>query len=147
MALTNPLLPSIYITSMTSPLSLHSKKRIRLHVFERRKIQCGTIIQFLQLKPRNQDSLSGESFQKSGKKVSEIIGNTLPSTTAILVFFCHCDCYCFRYSVWNHFSCTRDTWIDRLIALVSTLGMSILVFQCHFVLPGYLVLYCTNIQT
>jgi peptide/nickel transport system permease protein len=47
MVLTNPLLPSIYTISTTSPLSLHSKKRVRLHVFERGKIQCSTLIQFL----------------------------------------------------------------------------------------------------
>jgi ABC-type dipeptide/oligopeptide/nickel transport system permease component len=38
-------------------------------------------------------------------------------------------------SVWNHFS-VKDTWIDRLIALVSTLGMSIPRFQSYTLPPA-----------
>jgi peptide/nickel transport system permease protein len=37
------------------------------------------------------------------------------------------------------FQLHKDTWIDRLIALVSTLGMSIPSFSVPFYLPGYLV--------
>jgi peptide/nickel transport system permease protein len=36
----------LYYINDLSPLSLHSKKRVRLHVFERRKIQCSTLFSF-----------------------------------------------------------------------------------------------------
>jgi peptide/nickel transport system permease protein len=67
MVLTNPLLPSIYIISMTS-LPFHcTVKRIRLHVFERRKIQCSTIIQFTNLNLVIKTPI-WESFRKVERK-------------------------------------------------------------------------------
>lgn len=65
-----------------------------------------------------------ESFQKSGKKVSEIIGNTLPST-AILALFAIIIAIAFGVLLGIISALHKDSWIDRLIAFVSTLGMSI----------------------
>jgi peptide/nickel transport system permease protein len=56
----------LYYLNDLSPLH-YIAKRIRLHVFERRKIQCGTIIQFLNLNLVIKTPYL-ESFQKSGKK-------------------------------------------------------------------------------
>lgn len=61
-----------------------------------------------------------ESFQKSGKKVSQIIGHTLPSTAVLAIFAIGIAI------VFGIISALyKDTWIHRLIALISTLGMSI----------------------
>jgi peptide/nickel transport system permease protein len=105
------------------------------------KYNAAPLIQFLQFLVIKTPYLR-ESFQKSGKKVSEIIGNTLPST-AILAF-CNCDCYCFRILFGIISALHKDTWIDRLIALVSTLGMSIPSFLVLFYLLGYLGLSYIN---
>ncbi|AZQ43908.1 ABC transporter permease [Nonlabens ponticola] len=65
-----------------------------------------------------------ESFQKNGKRVSAVIGETLPNTlllasSAILVAL-------FLGVLLGVFSALyRDSWIDRLIQVVSTLGMSV----------------------
>lgn len=65
-----------------------------------------------------------ESFQKSGKKVSQIIGHTLPST-AVLAIFAIGIAIVFGIVFGIISALYKDTWIDRLIALISTLGMSI----------------------
>ncbi|MGO4905072.1 ABC transporter permease [Flavobacterium sp. W20_MBD1_R3] len=65
-----------------------------------------------------------ESFQKNGKKVSEIIGHTLPST-AVLALFAIIIAIVFGIIFGIISALYKDSWIDRLIALISTLGMSI----------------------
>jgi peptide/nickel transport system permease protein len=54
----------------------------------------------------------------------KIIGNTLPST-AILASFAIVIAIVFGILFGIISALHKDTWIDRLIALVSTLGMSI----------------------
>lgn len=65
-----------------------------------------------------------ESFQKSGKKVSEIIGNTLPNTF-ILAIFAIIIAIGIGIILGIISALYKDTWLDRLIALISTLGMSV----------------------
>ena len=65
-----------------------------------------------------------ESFQKSGKKISEIIVYTL-SITAVLTLFAIAIAIVFGIIFGIISALLEDTWIDRLTALISTLGMSI----------------------
>lgn len=65
-----------------------------------------------------------ESFQKSGKKVSDIIGNTLPNTF-LLAFFAILIAIGIGIILGIISALHHNTWIDRLIALISTLGMSV----------------------
>ncbi|MDR6967731.1 peptide/nickel transport system permease protein [Flavobacterium arsenatis] len=65
-----------------------------------------------------------ESFQKSGKKVSEIIGNTLPNTF-ILAIFAIIIAIGIGIVLGIISALYKDTWLDRFIALISTLGMSV----------------------
>jgi len=65
-----------------------------------------------------------ESFQKNGKKVSEVILETLPNT-AILALF-SISIAIFLGIIFGIFSAIyKDTFFDRIIAIVSTFGMSI----------------------
>jgi len=65
-----------------------------------------------------------ESFQKNGKKVSEVILETLPNT-AILALF-SISIAIFLGIILGIFSAIyKDTFFDRIIAIVSTFGMSI----------------------
>ena len=65
-----------------------------------------------------------ESFQKNGKKVSEVILETLPNT-AILALF-SISIAIFLGIIFGIFSAIyKDTFFDRVIAIVSTFGMSI----------------------
>jgi peptide/nickel transport system permease protein len=65
-----------------------------------------------------------ESFQKSGKKVTQIIGDTLPNTV-VLACFAILIAIAVGVVLGIVSAMYKDTWIDRLIALVSTLGMSL----------------------
>ena len=65
-----------------------------------------------------------ESFQKNGKKVSEVVLETLPNT-AILALF-SISIAIFFGIIFGIFSAIyKDTFFDRIIAIVSTFGMSI----------------------
>ncbi|RZJ72655.1 MAG: ABC transporter permease [Flavobacterium sp.] len=65
-----------------------------------------------------------ESFQKSGKKVTQVIGDTLPNTI-VLAFFAIVIAIVVGIIFGIISALFKDTWIDRTIALVSTLGMSL----------------------
>jgi peptide/nickel transport system permease protein len=65
-----------------------------------------------------------ESFQKSGKKVSDVIGNTLPNTI-LLALFAIVIAIVIGIFLGIISALYKDTLLDRLIALFSTLGMSI----------------------
>ena len=63
-------------------------------------------------------------FQKNGKKVSEVISETLPNT-AILALFAIAIAI-FSGIIFGVLAAVfKDTWFDRIIAVVSTLGMSV----------------------
>lgn len=65
-----------------------------------------------------------ESFQKSGKKVTQIIGDTLPNTV-VLAIFAIIIAIIIGVALGIVSALYKDTWLDRIIALVSTLGMSL----------------------
>lgn len=89
-----------------------------------------------------------ESFQKSGKKVSDIIGNTLPNTF-ILALFAIIIAIGIGIILGIISALYKDTWLDRLIALISTLGMSVpsffsaILFAWFF---GFLLHKYTNLN-
>ena len=65
-----------------------------------------------------------ESFQKNGKKVSAVIGETLPNT-AVLAVSAICIALLLGIALGVISALTKDRWPDKLIQLVSTLGMSV----------------------
>ncbi|AXG74306.1 ABC transporter permease [Flavobacterium arcticum] len=65
-----------------------------------------------------------ESFQKSGKAVTQVIGDTLPNTI-VLAFSAIIIAIIIGIFLGIVSALNKDTWLDRMIALVSTLGMSL----------------------
>ncbi|WP_417355275.1 ABC transporter permease [Flavobacterium sp.] len=65
-----------------------------------------------------------ESFQKNGKKVTQVIGDTLPNTV-VLATSAIIIAITIGIILGILSALYKDTWIDRLIALISTLGMSV----------------------
>ncbi|MXN92994.1 ABC transporter permease subunit [Flavobacterium sp. Sd200] len=65
-----------------------------------------------------------ESFQKSGKKVTQVIGDTLPNTV-VLACFAIVIAIVIGIALGIVSALYKDSWLDRVIALVSTLGMSL----------------------
>ncbi|GLB54029.1 peptide ABC transporter permease [Neptunitalea chrysea] len=64
------------------------------------------------------------SFQKSGKTVTSIIGNTLPNTI-VLAIGAICVAILIGVVLGIVSAVYKDTWIDKGIQVVSTLGMSV----------------------
>jgi len=89
-----------------------------------------------------------ESFQKSGKKVSQVIAETLPNTVVLAVSAIMISI------IWGIFLgivsvLFKDGWIDRLIQLVSTFGMSVPSFFSAIIfawLFGYVLHEYTNLN-
>lgn len=65
-----------------------------------------------------------ESFQKTGKKVSDVIGETLPNT-AVLAVCSILIALVIGVSLGVVSALRKGTWLDNLIQLISTLGMSV----------------------
>lgn len=89
-----------------------------------------------------------ESFQKSGKKVSQVIAETLPNTVVLavsaIVIAIILGIFMGIVSV-----LFKDGWIDRLIQLVSTFGMSVPSFFSAIIfawLFGYVLHDYTNLN-
>jgi hypothetical protein len=92
---------------MTSHRFHCTVKRVRLHVFERRKIQCSTVIQFLQF-----NLVIKTPYLRKFPEKWESIGNNREHYRTAILAFCNCDCYCFRNTIWNYFS-TAQGYLDR----------------------------------
>ncbi len=65
-----------------------------------------------------------ESFTKQGKKVSQVIGETLPNTI-ILAVSAICIAICVGICLGIVSALFKDHWLDKLIQVVSTIGMSV----------------------
>ena len=107
-----------------SPLSFHStksdeytflseEKYTAIKLFTIRDTQ--TVLKFPYLR---------ESFQKNGKKVSSVIAETLPNTV-ILAVTAICIAMFLGIMLGIVSVLFKDGWIDKLIQLVSTFGMSV----------------------
>ncbi|OYU80671.1 MAG: ABC transporter permease [Flavobacterium sp. BFFFF1] len=114
----------LYYLNDLSPVSLHSRTQGNYTFLSEGKYNA------VKLFPLGGNELVlktpylRESFQKSGKKVSDIIGNTLPNTF-LLALAAIIIAVFFGIFLGIISAVYKDTALDRLIALVSTLGMSI----------------------
>lgn len=89
-----------------------------------------------------------ESFQKSGKKVSDVIAETLPNTIVLAV---SAIAIAILLGVFLGIVSVlfKDRWIDKLIQLVSTFGMSVPSFFSAIIfawLFGYVLHKYTNLN-
>ena len=89
-----------------------------------------------------------ESFQKTGKRVSAIIAETLPNTM-VLAISAIIIAIILGVFLGIISAQMRDTWVDKLIQIVSTLGMSVpsffsaILFAWFF---GYILHKYTNLN-
>ncbi|MBL4662681.1 MAG: ABC transporter permease, partial [Flavobacteriaceae bacterium] len=89
-----------------------------------------------------------ESFQKSGKKVSQVIAETLPNTVILAV---SAITIAIVIGVFLGIISVlfKDRWVDKLIQLVSTLGMSVPSFFSSIIfawLFGYVLNEYTHLN-
>ncbi len=89
-----------------------------------------------------------ESFQKSGKEVTEVISDTLPNTI-VLAFSAIIIAIIVGVLLGIVSALNKNTWLDRAIALFSTLGMSLPSFFAAILFAwvfGFLLHEYTNLN-
>ena len=113
-----------YYLNDLSPVSFHSTNAkdytfLRVNKYSAAKLftigSTATVLKFPYLR---------ESFTKQGKKVSQVIGETLPNTfvlavSAILIAIFIGICLGIVSALF------KDRWLDKVIQVLSTLGMSV----------------------
>ena len=112
-----------YINDL-SPISLHSRDPENYTFLDTEKYNAISLFKFTNRTLALKTPYLRESFQKSGKKVTTIIGNTLPNTI-LLAFFAILIAIGIGIFLGIISALHHNTWMDRLIALISTLGMSV----------------------
>lgn len=113
-----------YYLNDLSPISFHSKNAEDYTFLSEGKYNAVSLFSIGNNDVVLKSPYLRESFQKSGKKVSDVIGNTLPNTF-LLAFFAIIIAISIGIILGIISALYKDTWIDRIIALLSTLGMSI----------------------
>lgn len=114
----------LYYLNDLSPVSFHSKNADDYTFLSEGKYNAAGLFSIGNNEVVIKTPYLRESFQKSGKKVSEIIGNTLPNTF-LLAVAAIIIAIIFGILLGIISAIYKDTLLDRLIALFSTLGMSI----------------------
>ncbi len=114
---------ALYLNDL-SPVSLHSTKPKSRFYFEEQTYSGKKIINFSNLCIVVKIPYLRESFQKNGKKVTNVIAETLPNTiilatTSILIAFVF-GCFLGIVS-----SLKVESWLDQSVQVIATLGMSI----------------------
>lgn len=113
-----------YYLNDLSPLSIHAKNPDHYTYLKKGKYTATTLFSIGDVNLVLKAPYLRESFQKSGKKVSSIIGDTLPNTlilavSAILLAL-------FIGLILGIISALhQDAWLDKTIQIFSTLGMSV----------------------
>ena len=107
-----------------SPLSLHSANPTDLTFFSKDKYTGVELFTLIKKRVVFKYPYLRESFQKTGKNVTDIIGETLPNTAVLavssIIIALFLGIFLGVVSAIN-----KGSWIDKLIQVVSTLGMSV----------------------
>jgi peptide/nickel transport system permease protein len=113
-----------YYLNDLSPLSFHSKDKTDYTYLAEDKYSYQSLFSVGNTEIVLKYPYLRESFQKNGKKVSEVIGETLPNTAvlAILAIFI-AMVLGIIFGVLS--AIFKDSLFDRIIAVISTLGMSV----------------------
>lgn len=113
----------LYVNDL-SPISFHSTNPEDYTYLKERKYSAISLFSFGNVTTVLKFPYLRESFQKSGKKVSAVISETLPNTFILafssIVIAMFLGVFLGVISVVN-----KDGWLDKLIQLVSTFGMSV----------------------
>lgn len=114
----------LYYLNDLSPISLHSKNAVDYTFLSENKYNAAKLFSIGNTEIAIKTPYLRESFQKNGRKVTDVIGNTLPNTF-ILAFFAIIIAIGIGIILGIVSALHKDTFIDRIIALLSSLGMSI----------------------
>ncbi|MFP9115381.1 ABC transporter permease [Flavobacterium sp. RHBU_3] len=138
----------LYYLNDLSPLSFHSTNADDYTFLEEGKYSAVKLFTVGNTTTVLKAPYLRESFQKSGKKVSQVIGDTLPNTV-VLACFAIVIAIAIGVMLGVVSALYKDTWIDRTIALLSTLGMSLPSFFAAILFAwvfGFLLHELTNLN-
>lgn len=107
-----------------SPVSFHSTHKDDFSYFHPQKYTGVKLFSTTNVSTVLKYPYLRESFQKNGKKVSDVIKETLPNT-ALLAVFAIAIAIFFGILLGVISAMTKDRWPDKFIQVISTLGMSI----------------------
>lgn len=137
-----------YYLNNISPISIHSKNSADFSFFSQEKYDGISLFSTEKKWIVIKIPYLGESFQKNGKKVTQIIGETLPNTLILslsAIFFATIvGIFLGIISALN-----KNKWIDIFIQLISTLGMSLPSFFSAIILAwifGFLLHQYTHLE-
>ncbi|CAA0151060.1 ABC transporter permease [Tenacibaculum maritimum] len=114
----------LYYLNDVSPISFHNKDKKNYTFLSEEKYTYIKLIQLGEYSMVVKYPYLRKSFQKNGKKVSEVILETLPNT-AVLAMFAIVIAIIIGILLGVLSALYKDTFFDRIIAVISTLGMSI----------------------
>ncbi len=115
----------IYYLNDLSPISLHNTTTPNsIDYFSEDKYNAIVLFETTRFNTVLKTPYFRESFQNQGKKVSSILKEVLPNT--ILLACCSISIAFFLGVLLGVFSAlTKNSWFDRIIALVTSIGMSV----------------------
>lgn len=138
----------LYYLNDLSPVSLHSKNASDYTYLSDGKYSALSIVSLGNTDLVLKAPYLRESFQKSGKSVTSVIGDTLPNTFVLAV-----SAILIAISLGVIFgiisALQKDTWLDKAIQVLSTLGMSVPSFFSAILfawLFGYVLHQYTNLN-
>jgi peptide/nickel transport system permease protein len=144
-----PLLTQyLYYLNDLSPISFHSDQPQDYTYLQTGKYQATTLFRVGTTRVALKVPYLRDSFQKTGKSVSSVIADTLPNTVVLAV-----SAICIAITIGILFGIVsaicKDRWIDYLLQLISTLGMSLPSFFSAILfawLFGYVLHSITGLQ-
>lgn len=138
----------LYYLNDLSPLSLHSTTTDDYTYLADGKYNAAELFTVADITLVLKTPYLRESFQKSGKEVTQVIADTLPNTI-VLAFSAIFIAITTGIFLGIVSALYKDTWLDRLIALISTLGMSLPSFFAAILFAwvfGFLLHEYTNLN-
>ncbi|QXP72570.1 ABC transporter permease [Tenacibaculum sp. AHE15PA] len=114
----------LYYLNDVSPLSLHSSNTDDYTFLSEGKYSGQKLFTIGKVNLVIKYPYLRQSFQKNGKNVSEVIAETLPNT-AVLAIFAIVIALLLGIVLGILSALYKDTFFDRIIAVISTLGMSV----------------------
>ena len=138
----------LYYLNDLSPISFHTTDPVSYIFLSKNKYRFKKLFTIGNTTVAAKYPYLRESFQKTGKKVSNIISETLPNTM-VLAISAILIAIILGVFLGIVSAQMRDTWIDKLIQIVSTLGMSVPSFFSAILfawLFGYVLHQYTNLN-
>jgi peptide/nickel transport system permease protein len=138
----------LYYLNDLSPISIHQKKGNSYTSLESKKYNGVKLISTKKSTVLLKFPYLRMSFQKQGKSVSEIIGETLPNTMVLAVSaISFAIIIGILLGIWA--ALVKDSWIDRTLLVITSFGMSTPSFFSAIIIAyifGFLLHHYTGLS-